>query len=362
MAIPLVALAGCVFTEGINRPPSISIALDTAPPVYIGHEVVISAQGSTDPDGDALSYEWSLEWRPLAGAPTGDIPSPATCERLVPEGKYCFRPLAKAIYDMHLTVRDRWGAKTSTPRDAPLEVVVNNRPPEARLNLISVGNEYGEFTVGSEILLYAGSSRDLDEGDVLSFSWDVAEPPASSDPIVQTLDAAQQPTSDATDAVYLRLVPDVRGTYTVTVTVSDGAGLDSVDSASKDLHVIDDAPPCVTATEPSYASGTLVFDRTETRRLEVTRVSDDLDPYPGGAQASFAWSVELSPGAGFLPVAGYDFPYLDLDGAAYQLGQAIRVRVLPLDREERPPLACPETQVTCGDDCLRWITWDIEFR
>ncbi|MDY0003850.1 MAG: hypothetical protein RBU30_21310 [Polyangia bacterium] len=362
MALPLCVLAGCVYSEGINRPPRLSIASDTAPPVYVGDEVVISGQASKDPDGDPLDFEWSIEWRPLAGVTTGDIPSPAQCDRLVPEGKLCFRPLAKAIYDVHLTVRDRWGAKASTPRDAPLEVVVNNRPPEARLDVITVGNEYGEFTVGNEILLYAGASSDLDAGDVLTFSWEVNEPPASRDLLVQELDASLQPTGDATDAIYLRLVPDVRGTFSVTVTVSDGAGPGSTDSASKDLHIVDDQPPCIVSTVPGYSAGLLVFDRTESRRLEVTRVSDDLDPYPGGALGSFAWWVELASGSGFLPVSGYGFPYLDLDGSAYLLGQRIRVRVMPLDRVERDMPLCPEEQATCGDLCLRWITWDIEFR
>lgn len=353
---------GCIYTEGINEAPVIRLQADTAPPIYIGDEVVISAQGTRDPNGDSMTFQWSLEWRPLAEGGGGDIPTPADCSRFVPPDKYCFRPLAKAIYDVHLTVRDRWGARTSTPPDAPFEVVVNNRPPKARLSVITLGNEFGEFTLGSEILLWAGDSTDPDDGDVLTYAWEVAEPPASRDFVAQTLNVQMQPTGDATEAVYLRLVPDVRGIYSVTVTVSDGAGPESVDSATRDLFVREDSPPCVVGTDPDFASGALVFDRTERRRLEVTRVQDDLDPYPGGAYASFAWSVEWSQGSGFMPVVGYGFPYLDIEGADYSLGQRIRVRVRPLDRVDRPPPICPESQITCGASCFEWITWDIEFR
>ncbi len=354
----------CVYTDGINDPPELEVTKDSDT-VYVGDEVVISAQNSTDPDGDALTFHWTVEWRPLEGAGSGDIPTPADCERIVPANKFCFKPLAKAIYDVHVTVTDRWGASTSTPEDEPIEVVVNNRPPVAVLDVVTLGNEFGEFTLGREIRLYAGNSTDLDDGDVLSYTWSVEVPEASRNLATQTLDINGTPTEDASRAVFLRMIPDVHGTYTVTVEVDDGttgSQQQCCDSADKDLHVIEDEAPCIAATDPDFSTGTLIFDRSEVRRLEVIQVTDDLDPYPGGAEASFEWSLETEPGEGFVPIAGYHFAYLDVDGADYNLGQQIRVRVRPLDRVERDAPQCPESQQTCGSDCYEWITWDIEFR
>jgi hypothetical protein len=364
VAVVAVSAAGCVYTDGINQAPEIEVVKETQT-VYIGDEVVISAQNSRDPDGDTLTFDWSIEWRPLPGGTSTDIPSPADCDRLVPEDKYCFKPQAKAVYDVHLTVTDQWGASRSTPVDQPVEVTVNNRPPRAELDVVTLGNEFGEYTLGREIRLYAGNSEDADDGDVLTFTWDVEVPEASRDLLTQTLDENGQVTADATRAVFFRMIPDVRGTYRVQVTVSDGTSEDPLvccDEAYRDLHVIEDEPPCVTATDPDFATGTLIFDRGEIRRLEVTQVQDDLDPYPGSAQASFAWSMERSPGEGFTVLSGYHFPYLDLDGADYDLGQIVRVRVRPLDRVERDPPQCPESQQTCGSQCFQWVTWDIEFR
>jgi hypothetical protein len=364
VAASMVPASGCVYTDGINHPPEIEVIKETDT-VYIGDDVVISAQNSRDPDGDSLTFEWSIEWRPLEGGSSSDIPSPLQCDRYVPPDKYCFKPQAKAVYDVHLTVTDQWGASRSTPVDQPVEVTVNNRPPIAKLDVTTLGNEFGEFTLGREIRLYAGGSWDEDEGDVLTFTWDVEVPEASRNLMTQTLNDSGQPTEDATEAVFFRMLPDVRGTYRVTVTVDDGSSEDPLvccDEAYRDLHVIDDEPPCVEATDPDFSTGTLIFDRAEIRRLEVTRVSDDLDPYPGGPQASFAWSLEISPGDGFSPVTGYHFPYLDLEGVDYDLGQLIRVRVRPLDRVDREPPQCPESQQTCGSQCFEWVTWDIEFR
>lgn len=363
LALALVPL-GCIYTDGINRPPALEVKVET-PTVYVGDEVVISAQNSTDPDGDSLTFEWSLEWRPLPGRGGGDIPSPQPCPRSVPENKYCFVPQAKAIYDVRLTVTDRWGASRSTPEDEPIEISVNNRAPVAVLDVVTVGNEFGQFTAGREILLYAGNSSDEDAGDVLSFTWTVDVPQASLDAFWQTLDSDGASTEDASEAVFLRLVPDVQGSYRVTVRVDDGSGgieAACCDSADRDLFVVEDRAPCVTGTAPDWSLGALVFDRTEVRRLEVTHVADDLDFYPGGPHASFRWSVSSAPGEPFAPVSGYSYPYLDVDGAAFDLGQVIRVRVIPEDRVDRPAPGCPESQTTCGADCFEWVTWEIEFR
>ena len=118
------------------------------------------------------------------------------------------------------------------------------------------------------------------------------------------------------------------------------------------------------ATSPSHG-GTLVFDRYDLRRLEVTEVTDDQDPYPGttDGEADFVWLIEESTQVGFLEIPGYGFPYLDIDPTDFTTTQQIRVRVIALDRAAHDLSSCPVEQPTCAltAGCYQWITWDIEF-
>ena len=62
MAIVFLApmLAGCTDVLGGNSPPTATMSVDPSGTVKAGSSVTFSAAGSSDPDGDSLTFEWDF--------------------------------------------------------------------------------------------------------------------------------------------------------------------------------------------------------------------------------------------------------------------------------------------------------------
>ncbi len=360
----LVGLSGCLYLDGINEPPEVSVRLRTdIDLVYIGEEVWVDARDTSDPNGDALSYRFTLEH-----SGSGDDPAPELCQVSKQPWEYCFKPSAKVTYTVTLRVTDALGAVSYAD---PIEVHVNNREPQPECRFDTFPKPNNHFVVGREVWMTGVESSDPDEGDTLYYHWSERLRPLGSsteDFVSQTSDINGEPTEDGASAIRLMVIPDVPGSYEFGLQVVDHS--DPLDPENPPdvcqlfFEVDPDEEPCIAATAPDFGTGTLVFDRFDTRRLEVTQVTDDLDPYPGaGGETDFLWMVEEVPGAGFVEIPGYGFPYLDVEGQDYALNQRIRVRVVALDRATHDLSSCPVNLATCAlrAGCFQWITWDIEF-
>ena len=55
-------LAGCTDLIGSNSAPTATMSVDPSGTVKAGDPVTFSAAGSSDPDGDDLTFEWDV-WR-----------------------------------------------------------------------------------------------------------------------------------------------------------------------------------------------------------------------------------------------------------------------------------------------------------
>ncbi len=358
----LTGLSACLYLDGINEPPEVSMRLATDTElVYIGEQVWVDARDTRDPDGDSLTFSFTLEH-----SGSGDDPAPQPCLVSTQPWEYCFVPTAKVTYTVTLRVTDGRGAVAVGD---PLEVHVNNREPQVDCRFDTYPKPNNHFVVGREIWMTGLGSTDPDQGDVLRYHWEERLRPLDSqtaDFVMQPSDITGEPTDEDASAVRLLVVPDVPGSYEVGLRVSDGPNGENLSDLCQLFFEVDpDEEPCIASTSPDFASGTLVFDRLSVRRLEVTGVTDDLDPYPGGAdgEADFIWMIELSPGEGFVELSGYGFPYLDIDGADFALNQRVRVRVIVLDRVSHDLSSCPVDLDTCAlrAGCFQWITWEIEF-
>ena len=154
-----------------NRPPlvraSASVVGGLAP-----LKVALSSKGSTDPDGDAVKYAWSVE--PEKGGSARKFTTPnvsVTFDR-------------KGVYFATLTLTDAHGASA----EQLLQIVVGNEPPA--INIDVAGNK--TFYFANEPVHYKVSVIDREDG---------AAPPAkvafSIDQVAETFDVGLLAQGDA---------------------------------------------------------------------------------------------------------------------------------------------------------------------
>lgn len=231
-----------------NNPPVANAGPDQT--VFVGATVQLDGSGSTDPDGDPLTYRWAF-----VSAPTGstaalsnpDIPNPS------------FVADQPGSYVVQLVVND---GQVDGPAD---QVVINtqNSPP--------VANAGPDQTVTTQSLVQLDGSASTDvDGDALTYSWLMASRPAGS---FATL-------SDPT-VVNPTFTADVKGTYVLRLTVNDG----HVDSAPDDAVVstINSAPVANAGPDQSIVVGTTV-------QLNGSG-STDVD----GDTLTYTWSILSTP-------------------------------------------------------------------
>lgn len=172
------------------------------------------------------------------------------------------------------------------------EAVEVTRPPTAFAGFDAPA------ALGAPVVLDGRRSIDPD-GDPLSFAWSLVASPADS-----------TATLSAPDAPVTTLVPDIRGTYLVALTVSDGALVDrdlvalqaGGDERGPALRLEMRTAACNLAFGPDGLSGPCAADGQV--RFEVERLV-------GPATATVAWSVVRAP-------AGVDLATLE---AGARVGQ-----------------------------------------
>ncbi|WP_170328201.1 PKD domain-containing protein [Ruegeria arenilitoris] len=185
----MIAEPSVVTVEVVNSPPVAAVLGNTE--AFVGDVASISAAGSGDPDGDALSYAWTL-----VSAPQGSTAG------LTGQGQpaITFTPDRRGEYVFSLVVSDY--EFDSAP--VTWTVTAPNRAPVALLE----GPD--QVDVGQEITYSATGSNDPDN-DLLTYAYTVTTKPAGSEPFFEDLGNGQA-----------GFIADLPGDYVLEVTVSDG--------------------------------------------------------------------------------------------------------------------------------------------
>ena len=172
-----------------NDPPTANAGADLG--ARIGKRFKIVGTASSDPNGDKLTYAWTLLSQPEASVATiqnaNKVSATLTLDR-------------PGTYEAQLQVTDPFGLSDT---DTVQITHVNSAP-------ISNGGPDQNVAIGTTVALDASASSDVDE-DALTYTWTLQRPKGSGAALIGA--STMTPT----------FVPDIAGTYTATVVANDGA-------------------------------------------------------------------------------------------------------------------------------------------
>jgi hypothetical protein len=187
-------------------------AAGAAQSVVVGTVVKLDGGASSDGNGDALSYAWSL-----TAKPAGSAAVLAAAATVTPT----FTTDFTGVYVASLIVND--GQLSSAPSTVSIAASVGNAAPVANAGVAQ------SVATGSVVTFDGHASSDAN-GDTLSYLWTLASSPGGS---TATLVSATSPTPT--------LTVDLAGTYVASLVVNDGK--------------VDSGPSTVTITARTGQSG-----------------------------------------------------------------------------------------------------------
>lgn len=157
----------------------------------LGQVVSLSGAGSYDPDGDPISYSWTFSAKPVGS--TAVLVNPTSAYPTFAVDKH-------GEYTVSLVISDPW--VSSAPKS--IKVSFTNLPPVA-----DAGSD--QITVqGTSVTLDGTKSLDPNT-DPIEYQWTISSLPLGSNAVLVNGNS-DKPT----------IVPDLAGTYSITLVVDDG--------------------------------------------------------------------------------------------------------------------------------------------
>lgn len=236
----------------VNRAPVANAGSTQS--VLTGSTVTLTAAGSTDADGNSLTYGWTL-----VSKPAGSVAALSSTTLVMPT----FTPDAAGDYVFSLVVND--GQIDSATSSVTVTAAVANAAPVANAGAAQ------SVTTGTLVTLDGSASSDAN-GDALTYAWTLSSKPAGS--------AAALP--DATSA-RPTFTADVAGTYVATLSVSDGHLSSTPATVSVKAAAANVAPVANAGTAQNVTTGTLVT-------LDGSASSD-----ANGDALTYAWTLTSKP-------------------------------------------------------------------
>ena len=219
--------------------------------------------GSYDPDGDALSYTWSFSRVP-EGSTLLEMESPFSANNMATPHTSFF-PDLMGTYIISLSVTDIKGSVSQS--DSVIVTVTEGQLPVAMAGIDQ------NVVEGETVLLDGSSSYDPMER-ALSYEWNVASAPLNS---VATI---ADPSSSITS-----FVPDLPGSYLVSLVVDSGANVSNPDVLTVKVSSANPEAPVAVAS-----AGAALLEDCSDIPLDGSSSSD-----PNGEPLSYYWTLQDKP-------------------------------------------------------------------
>ena len=263
-----------------NQPPVADAG--QARQVTLGESVTLDGSASSDPDGDALAYDWNIITSPQGADDALDDPSLA---------QPTFTPSAAGAYVVELTVTDPLGEA-----DTDSVMVTVDAPPNA--DPVADAGPHQTITVGEQVTLDGTGSTDAEDdaaGGALTYAWALTTLPAGS---AAGLDDPSSPTPS--------FQADVAGVYVLTLTVTDADGGQDMDTVQVTAQPLPNNPPVAEAgPNQTVEAGDLVT-------LDGSG-STDLEDDAANTRAELVWLTPQSVDARAQVTLGLDADRLERD-------------------------------------------------
>ncbi len=263
---------------------------------------------SSDPDGDPLSYGWTVtgpDAVPVALSPNASAATPT------------FVPSIPGPYTARLVVTDGpTGAPNRLTTEAQVTIHVVNREPQPTATATGATCSGAPLSCSRNNAVHvAGTATDAD-GDALECAWRITEP-GGLPTLLGAFAACANPSSASLD-----YMPAAEGTYVVEYVVRDHERTSSVVvhtvAAAATFTSRNDAPTPVVTPEPIYANmsgpGPVTLDGRQSSDVNGDVISFRWDPvtWPGQATGAPAPVLETTTTgvATFTPAAEGDYTVL----------------------------------------------------
>lgn len=202
--------------------------------VTLGEPVTLDASASEIANGYTGAYQWSFEAVPISS--NADVETFGSNNGTAMAVDLSFLPDVVGTYVLSLTVSD--GEGVSNADYTVVTVTSDNQVPTADCG----ADAWGDV---NERLRFDGSASSDPDGTALDFLWSLASTPSGS-----SLDSVGIYDRDSATP---SIVPDVSGTYVLSLEVNDGTDTSapcyaSAHVASVDQHPIADAGATITTT------------------------------------------------------------------------------------------------------------------
>lgn len=237
--------------------------------VQLGATVTLNGSGSSDVDGDRLTYQWTFVTVPTGSAAKLANPTTVTSN---------FVADLAGDYVVRLLVND--GKVNSTPDNVTITTTGGNTAPVA-----NAGPDQS-VQVGATVMLNGSSSTDADRS-LLTYDWSFVSMPAGSSATLSN------PTAAAPS-----FVADKAGPYVVQLVVNDGTVNSTPDTATIAAAAGNTAPVANAGPNQAVAVGaSVILDGSASRDVDRDGLTYQwaLTTKPAGSTATLSNSTTAMP-------------------------------------------------------------------